>query len=191
MPAAMTTNPSTVSTVANTGDDLTYKIVAIPTGRNPDVPQGWRRSLLSQIVNLVQHKVVENFLKLQNVSWGRIMEIFQQAAKVGARAGCAGGAAGGSAGSAVGAVIGGVIAGVIAVKRKSGDPAAAATAGAAYGGEIGAIIGACSVGILAALGGSINSVVNQNIKREIMFYYRVRNKLNQVKERLPDCQSGN
>ena len=181
-----------VGTEANIGDDLqTYKIVAIPTGRNPDVPQGWRRSLLSQIMNLCRHKVVENFLKLKNVSWGRILEIFQQAAMAGAQAGVAGGVAGASAGSAVGTVIGGVLAGVHAVKHKSANPAGAATAGAKVGGQIGAAAGACSVAILAALGGSINNVLNQDIKREIMFYYRVHRKLNQVKERLPDYRSGN
>ena len=183
-------NPSTFGIVPNIGDDQIHKIVAIPTGRNPDVPQDWRRSLVSQIIVLCQHKVVESFLKLQHVSWERIMEIFRQAAMAGAQAGLVGSTTGAGAGSAVGAVVGAVIAGVLAVRQRVSDPAAAATAGATVGGEIGAVVGACSVGILAVLAGSINNVYNQDIKREIMFYFRVHRKFNQVKERLPDYRSG-
>ena len=182
-----TANPGEVGTVANVcdGDHDIDEIVGIPTGKNPDKPQGWRRSLLSQIINICQDKIIQNFLELKHVSWGRIMEIFQQAAKAGAEAGVKGGVTGAGIGSGIGAVVGGVIFGYLALrKNRTGDLGGAAAAGATVGAEIGSVVGACSIGILAVLAGSINNVWNQDLKRKITFYFKVHKKLNQLKQNL-------
>ena len=179
-----TTNSGTVANVSD-GDRDIYEIIGIPTGKNPDKPQGWRRLLLSQIITLCQDKTVQKFLELKHVSWGRIMEIIEQAAKAGAEAGLKGSVTGAGIGSGIGTVIGGAISGYLALQNKrTGNVGAAITAGATAGTPIGSIVGACSFGILAVLAGSINNVQNQDLKREITFYFKVHRKLSQLKQNL-------
>ena len=162
---------------------LQVEIVAIPTGKKPNKPPGWRESLLAQIIAICQNKTFSYLTQLKGISLKKIAKKLKKGAKVGAAAGAIGGASGAAIGTGIGAAVGGVIGGILTAPLGGIGAAPTAAGGAAVGALLGSLFGGGGAGVVALLTGGIATAHNENLFKEIAFYYGVRKKLEELQKK--------
>ena len=162
---------------------LQVEIVAIPTGKKPIKPPGWRESLLAQIIAICQNKTFSYLAQLKGISWRKIAKKLKKGAKVGAAAGAIGGASGAAIGTGIGAAVGGVIGGILTAPLGGIGAAPTAAGGAAVGALLGSLFGGGGAGVVALLTGGLATAHNENLFKEIAFYYGVHKKLEELQKK--------
>ena len=182
-----TNSPDTENTI---GQELPVEIVAIPTGKKPNMPPGWRDSLLAQIITICRSRAVSKLTQLEGVFWEKIREKLKKGAKVGAIAGAIGGVAGAALGTGIGAGIGAIIGAVLTAPIGGVGAVPTAAGGAALGALIGSLSGGGGIGALALVAGGVGSAHNNNLLKDIIFYVQVQKKLEELqKKKLNEPQS--
>ena len=162
---------------------LPVEIIAIPTGKKPNKPPGWRDSLLAQIITICRTRAVSKLTQLEGVSWEKIKKKLKKGAKVGAIAGAIGGVSGAAVGTGIGAAIGGFIGGILTAPIGGVGAIPTAAGGAAVGALIGSVSGGGGVGTLALVAGGIGSAHNNNLFKDIAFYHQVQKKLEELQKK--------
>ena len=179
-----TRNPTNAPDIENiTGQELPVEIVAIPTGKKPNKPLGWRDSLLAQIITICQSRAVSKLTQLGGVFWEKIKKKLKKGAKVGAVSGVIGSVSGAALGSGIGAGIGAIIGGVFTLPIGGVGAVPTAAGGAALGALIGSLSGGGGIGVLALLAGGIGSARNNSLFKDIAFYCQVQKKLEELQKK--------
>ena len=169
--------------LASEGEESSLEIVAIPTGKKPDKPPGWRDSLLAQVITICQKKSISYLTKLEGVSWEKIKKKLKKGAKVGAIAGAVGGASGAAVGTGVGAAVGAFIGGILTAPIGGVGAVPTAAGGAALGGLLGSLFGGGGTGVVGLLAGGLATAHNENFFKDIAFYYEVQKKLEELQKK--------
>ena len=165
--------------VESTAQELQVEIVAIPTGKKPNKPPGWRDSLLGQMISICRSRAVFKLTQLE----GKIKQKLKKGAKIGAIAGAIGGVSGAAVGTGIGAAIGAIIGGVLTSPIGGVGAIPTAAGGAAVGAIVGSLSGGGGVGTLAVLAGGIGSAHNNKLFKDIVFYYQVQKKLEELQKK--------
>ena len=153
------------------------EIVVIPTGKKQDKPPGWKDSLLAQVITICQKKTISCLTKLEGMSWEKIVKKLKKGAKVAGAAGAIGGASGAAVGTGIGAGIGSFI-GAILTAPIGG---VGATAGGAALGAL--LFFFFFAGAFALLAGGLATAHNENLFKDIAFYYEVQKKLKELQKK--------
>ena len=164
-------------------ESLQIEIVAIPTGKKPNKPPGWRESLLAQIIAIYENKTISYLTQLEGISCEKIVKKLKKGAKVGATAGAIGGASGAAIGTGIGATVGGVIGGILTAPFGGFGAAPTAAGGAAVGALLGSLFGGGGAGAVALLTGGLATAHNENLFKEIAFCYEVHKKLKELQKK--------
>ena len=106
-------------------------IVGIPVSEDPNIPAGWRTTLLLQVLRNCRKENIPAFLKLNDINWREVAKT----TGIVATSGVGGAAVGTAVGATIGAIVGGVVTAPIG------------GVGAAGGAAIGAICGSGSIGL--------------------------------------------
>ena len=162
------------------------EIVVIPTGKKQDKPPGWKDSLLAQVITICQKKTISYLTKLEGVSWEKIVKKLKKGAKVAGAAGAIGGASGAAVGTGIGATVGGVIGGILTAPFGGFGAAPTAAGGAAMGALLGSLFGGGGTGVVALLAGGLATAHNENLFKDITFYYQVQKKLEELQKKKQD-----
>ena len=159
------------------------EIIAIPIGKKPNKPPGWRDALLAQVITICLNKSMSYLTKLEGMSWEEIVKKLKKGAKVGATAGVIGGASGAAIGTGIGAAVGGVIGGILTAPFGGFGAAPTAAGGAAVGALLGSLFGGGGAGVVALLTGGLATAHNESLFKEIAFYFEVRKKLEELQKK--------
>ena len=164
-------------------EESPLEIVVIPTGKKQDKPPGWKDSLLAQVITICQKKTISYLTKLEGVSWEKIVKKLKKGAKVAGAAGAIGGASGAAMGTGIGAGIGSFIGGILTAPIGGVGAAPTAAGGAALGAFLGSLFGGGGAGVVALLTGGLASAHNENLFKDIAFYYEVQKKLKELQKK--------
>ena len=159
------------------------EIIAIPIGKKPNKPPGWRDALLAQVITICLNKSMSYLTKLEGMSWEEIVKKLKKGAKVGATAGAIGGASGAAIGTGIGAAVGGVIGGILTAPFGGFGAAPTAAGGAAVGALLGSLFGGGGAGVVALLTGGLATAHNESLFKDIAFYFDVRKKLEELQKK--------
>ena len=163
----------------STAEDLPVTIVAIPTGREPNKPRGWRDALLAQLITIYKIKANSKLTDLE----GEIKMKLKKGAKVGAIAGTVGSISGAAVGTGIGAGIGALVGGVLTAPIGGVGAIPTAAGGAALGAVIGSVSGFGGIGALSLLSGGIGSAYKNKLFKDIAFYRKVQKKLKELQKK--------
>ena len=153
-----------------TTPDTNKEVIAIPTGKKPNKPPAWRESLLAQVITLCQSRAISKLTQLEGISMEKIMKSLKKGAKMGTAAGAVGGASGAALGPRILAFIGSRL--ELAIAIRSGTAA----------GLVGVLAGGVGVGVLLALTGALASAYNNDLFKDVIFYYQVQQKLKELQK---------
>ena len=167
-------------------EEIQIEIVAIPSGKKPNKPPGWRESLLAQVIAICQSRAISKLTLLEGTSWEKIKRKLKKGAKVGAVAGAIGGVSGAAVGTGIGAAIGAIVGGALTAPIGGVGAVPTAAGGAAVGAIFGSVFGGGGIGTLAALAGGIGSAHSDDLFKDIAFYYQVQKKLEELQKGLEE-----
>ena len=185
-----TRDPANAPDTESTAQELPIEIIAIPTGKKPNQPPGWRDLLLAQIIAICRSRAVSKLTQLEGVSWEKIKKKLKKGAKVGAIAGAVGGVSGAALGTGIGATIGAIVGAVLTAPIGGVGAVPTAAGGAAVGAFIGSLSGGGGIGTLALIAGGIGSAHNNSLFKDVAFYHQVQKKLEELqKKELNESQS--
>ena len=185
-----TRDPANAPETKSTAQELQVEIVAIPTGKKPNKPPGWRDLLLGQMISICRSRAVSKLTQLEGVSWEKIKKKLIKGAKIGVTAGAIGGVSGAAVGTGIGAAIGAIVGGALTAPIGGVGAVPTAAGGAAVGAIIGSLSVGGGIGTLAILAGGIGSAHNNNLFKDIAFYYQVQKKLEELQKKgLDESQS--
>ena len=174
---------SDVTNAPHTAQELRVEITAIPTGKRPFNPPGWRDSLLAQIIAMCQSKTVSKLMQLEGISLEKVKKKLKKGVKVAAAAGAIGGASGTVLGAGIGSAIGAAIGGALTAPIGGIGAVPTAAGGAAVGAVVGTLAGGGSFGTVASFAGGIGSACNSDLFEDIVFYYKVQSKLKELQKK--------